>query len=143
MSDAPMFDTCPVLTDEAVFAMLQNGAAKATEMERPQCLVIVDASGEVMGSLRMTGAKYLAMKSARSKARTSASIRAATGDMPEDFAAKVAAATGNAITNLPGGLPVMIDGRLAGAIGVGSGTGEQDVEVGKAMLAAIGADAIG
>lgn len=143
MTDTPMFDTRPILTHDAVLAMLQNGAAKATEMGRPQCLVIVDASGEVMGSLRMTGAKYLALKSARSKARTAASMAAPTGGMPEDFAAKVAAATGNAITNLPGGLPVMIDGQLAGAIGVGSGTGEQDVEVCQAMLAAIGADAVG
>ena len=142
MTDTPMFDTRPILTHDAVLAMLQNGAAKATEMGRPQCLVVVDASGEVMGSLRMTGAKYLSLRSARSKARTAASIGASTGDMPVDFAVKLTAATNNAITNLPGGLPVMIDGQLAGALGVGSGTSEQDVEVGQAMLAAIGADAM-
>ncbi len=140
MSDTPMFDTRPILTHDAVLAMLQNGAAKATEMGQPQCLVVVDASGEVMGSLRMTGAKYLSLRSARAKARTSASTGLATGGMPEDFAAKVASATGNAMTNLPGGVPVKIDGRVAGAIGVGSGTGEQDVEVCTAMLSAIGAD---
>ena len=136
-----MFDTQPVLTNEAVFAMLQNGAAKATEMNQPQCLVIVDASGEVLGSFRMTGAKYLSLRSARAKARTSASTGVATGGMPEEFAAKLAAATANAVTNLPGGMPVTIDGRLAGAVGVGSGASEQDVEVCKAMLAAVGADA--
>jgi len=143
MSDTPMFDTRPVLTDEAVIAMLQNGAAKATEIGQPQCMVVVDASGEVMGSLRMTGAKYLSLRSARAKARTAASTGAATGGMPEDFAAKLAAATGNAVTNLPGGMPVKIEDRLAGAIGVGSGSGEQDVEVCNAMLSAIGADAVG
>lgn len=143
MTDVPMFDSRPVLTHDAVLTMLQNGAAKATEIGQPQCLVVVDASGEVIGSLRMTGAKYLSLRSARAKARTSASTGAATGGMPEDFAAKIAAATGNAVTNLPGGMPVKIDDRLAGAIGVGSGSGEQDVEVCKAMLAAIGADAAG
>lgn len=141
MSDAPMFDTQPVLTDEAVFAMLQNGAAKATEMGQPQCLVVVDASGEVLGSFRMTGAKYLSLRSARAKARTAASIRVPTGDMPAEFAAKLTAATANAVTNLPGGMPVMLDGRVAGAVGVGSGASEQDVEVCQAMLAAVGADA--
>ena len=143
MTDTPLFETRPVLTHEAALAMLQNGAAKATETGQPQCLVIVDASGEVMGSLRMTGAKYLSLRSARAKARTSASTGAATGGMPEDFAAKLSAATGNAVTNLPGGMPVKLDGQLAGAVGVGSGTGEQDVAVCKAMLAAIGADEIG
>jgi len=142
MSDAPMFDTRPVLTDEAVFAMLQNGAAKATEIGQPQCIVVVDASGETLGCLRMSGAKYLSLRSARAKARTSASTGAATGGMPDDFAAKVAAATGNAMTNLPGGMPIKIDGRVAGAVGVGSGSGDQDVAVCGAMLAAIGADAL-
>lgn len=143
MTDSPMFDTAPILTHDAVIAMMQNGIAKATEIGQPQCLVIVDASGETIGSLRMSGAKYLSMRSARTKARTAAANRAATGGMDEGFAAKIAAATGNAVTNLQGGLPVMIDGRLAGAVGVGSGTGEQDVAVGTAMLEAVGADTVG
>jgi uncharacterized protein GlcG (DUF336 family) len=137
-----MFDSLPVLTHEAVMAMLENGAAKATEIGQPQCLVIVDASGETIGSLRMSGAKYLSMRSARTKARTAASNRVATGGMDESFAHKIASATGNSVTNLPGGLPVMIDGRLAGAVGVGSGTGEQDIAVGTAMLEAVGADSV-
>jgi len=142
VTDTPMFDTQPILTDGAVLAMLQNGAAKATEMDQPQCLVVVDASGEVIGSLRMTGAKFLALRSATTKARTAASGRVPTGAIPEDLEAKIAVATDNALTNLFGGLPVLIDGRIAGAVGVGSGSGEQDVEVGKAMLAAVGADAL-
>jgi len=44
------------------------------------------------------------------------------------------------VTNLPGGLPIRFDGRLAGGVGVGSGTGEQDFDVARAALAAIGAD---
>jgi len=38
-------------------------------------------------------------------------------------------------TNLRGGLPIVIEGKCIGAIGVGSGTGDQDVEVAKAGLA--------
>ena len=40
------------------------------------------------------------------------------------------------------GAPTRFGGKLAGAIGVGSGKGEEDVEVGRAALAAIGADAV-
>lgn len=142
MTDSPMFETTPVLTHAAVLMMLENGAAKAAEIGQPQCIVVVDASGEVMGSLRMQGAKYLSLRSATAKARTSASTGAPTGGMPEDFAAKLAAATQNAVTNLPGGMPVRFQGQIAGAIGVGSGTGEQDIAVCEAMLGAIGADAL-
>ena len=64
------------LTHAAVLEMLTAGVAKAEEIGQPQCIVIVDASGEPLGELRMTGAKYLSRKSARAKARTSASIGA-------------------------------------------------------------------
>lgn len=128
------------LTHDAVLIMLTAAVAKAEEMGQPQCVVIVDASGETLGSIKMNGAKYLSLHSARTKARTAASINNATGGMPEDFAAKLAAATQNRVTNLPGGLPIRFNGMLAGAIGVGSGTGDQDIEVGKAALAAVGAD---
>ena len=39
--------------------------------------------------------------------------------------------------NLPGGLPIVVDGHLVGAIGVGSGAGHEDLEVANAGLAAL------
>jgi uncharacterized protein GlcG (DUF336 family) len=45
------------------------------------------------------------------------------------------------MTGLPGGLPIWRGGILLGGIGIGSGTGAQDVEVAEAALAAIGASA--
>ncbi|WP_323005223.1 heme-binding protein [Pseudorhodobacter sp.] len=44
------------------------------------------------------------------------------------------------MTGLAGGLPIFVAGRLVGGVGVGSGSGIQDIEVAEAMLAAIGAD---
>jgi len=49
---------------------------------------------------------------------------------------KLAIATEGKRINLPGGLPVIVDGHVIGGIGVGSGTGEQDKEVAKAAVAA-------
>ena len=39
--------------------------------------------------------------------------------------------------NLPGGLPIIVDGHVIGGIGVGSGTGEQDKQVANAALGAL------
>ena len=47
---------------------------------------------------------------------------------------RLAIATQGERINLPGGLPIIIDGRVVGAIGIGSGTGAQDLEVAKAGL---------
>ncbi|MEO0401013.1 MAG: heme-binding protein [Pseudomonadota bacterium] len=129
------------LTDAAVLSMLQAAVAEAEAIGQPQCIVIVDASGELLGEIRMTGAKYLSRKSARSKARTSASIGAPSAAIPEAVRPHIAAATQGEMTGLGGGLPIYVGADLVGGIGVGSGSPDQDVAVGEAALSAIGAAA--
>ena len=48
-----------------------------------------------------------------------------------------AIATEGKLLNVKGGVPVVVDGLAIGGIGVGSGTGDQDLEVAKAGLAAL------
>lgn len=131
-----------VLNDAAVLTMLEAGCAKAADMEQPQCLVIVDASGVDLGVMRMRGAKFLSLRSARAKAQTAASTGAASAKIPEGVRVAIGMATNGAMTGLSGGLPIRVGGDLLGGIGIGSGTGAQDIEVAQAMLAAIGADAV-
>lgn len=129
-----------VLTHTGTMAMLSAAVAKAEEIGQPQCIVIVDASGELLGELRMTGAKYLSRKSAASKARTAASIGAETTAIPEHVRPHIAAATGGEMTGLGGGMPIYVNKVLVGGIGIGSGSPDQDIAVATAALAAIGAD---
>lgn len=129
-----------VLIHSGAMAMLTAAIAKAEEIGQPQCIVIVDASGETLAELRMTGAKFLSRKSARAKAVTAASIGAATTNIPEAVRPAIAAATDGTVTGLPGGLSIRIDGVLLGGIGIGSGSGEQDIAVAQAALRAVGAE---
>ena len=126
------------LTHQAALTMLEAAVKRADEIGQPQCIVIVDASGETLAQLRMDGAKYLSLKSARAKARTAASIGQPSGNIPEEFGTLIAAATGGEVTRLQGGHPIVVDGVLVGGIGIGSGSGDQDNDVAKAALAAIG-----
>ncbi|RUX22608.1 heme-binding protein [Mesorhizobium sp. M7A.F.Ca.US.011.01.1.1] len=119
---------------------LTSAVEHATKMGVPQCVVVVDASGETIASVRMDKAKYLSMHTARAKARTAASINGPTGNMAVEFGVAAGIASNGGVTHLPGGLPIRFGGLLAGAIGVGSGTGDQDFEIGRAALTAIGAD---
>ncbi|EAU42329.1 hypothetical protein FP2506_05806 [Fulvimarina pelagi HTCC2506] len=128
------------LTHQAALAMLKAGIEKADEIGQPQCIVVVDASGETIAEVRMTGAKFLSRKSALTKARTAASNRAPSGNVPDHMRPHLELATQLGVTGLPGGLPIAFGGDVIGGIGVGSGTGEQDLQVGRAGLAAIGAD---
>ncbi len=126
------------LTHTGILTMLQAAVMQAEEAGQPQCIVIVDASGELLGQIRMTGAKFLSMKSARAKARTAASIRAPSDAIPEHVGLAIAAATDGEVTRLGGGLPIEINGQVVGGIGVGSGTPEQDIAVAQAAIDALG-----
>ncbi|MEM6620854.1 MAG: heme-binding protein [Pseudomonadota bacterium] len=126
------------LTHHGTLKMLTAAVAKAEEIGQPQCIVIVDASGETLGEIRMTGSKFLSRRSALAKALTSASHGIPSANVPEPVRLPIAAATDGAVTGLGGGLPIRIDGALVG--GVGSGSPDQDLAVGHAALAAIGAD---
>ncbi|MEO1538238.1 MAG: heme-binding protein [Pseudomonadota bacterium] len=126
------------LTHQAALVMLAAAVAKAEEIGQPQCIVIVDASGETIAQLRMTGAKFLSLKSARTKARTAASAGQPSGEIPEAVGLLIAAATDGNVTRLQGGYPIVINGTLLGGIGVGSGSPDQDSEVAQAALAALG-----
>ena len=60
--------------------------------------------------------------------------------MPEHAKLLLAAATKGEATGLRGGLPIRVNGTLLGGICVGSVSGEQDEQVARAALAAIGAE---
>lgn len=125
------------LSHAAALVILEGAIAKAAEIKVPQCIAIVDAGGNLLAFVRMDGAKVLSQLSATQKAITAASSRVPTGGVPAEVELKLALATGGELTNLKGGLPIVIEGQTVGAIGVGSGTGDQDVEVGQAGINAL------
>ena len=126
-----------VLSYQGAQKMLQAAIAKATEMRVPQCISIVDAGGHLLAFARMDGAFAMSLTTSLMKAKTAASYGEPTGNLLAGVDIKLAIATQGERINLPGGLPIIIDGRVVGAIGVGSGTGEQDRQVASAALKAI------
>ncbi len=134
-----MSDTVPglKLTHEGALKVLRAAIDKAKAMGVPQCIAIVDEGGHLLAFTRMDGAKVLSIDSSLKKAMTAASSRVPTGGVAADVEMKLAHATGGKLTNLEGGVPIVMGGHVIGAVGVGSGTGEQDLEVAKAGIAAL------
>src|SRR5262252_5539442 len=125
------------LTYQGAMKLLHAAIAKATDMGVPQCISIVDAGGHLLAFARMDGAFSQSINTSLMKAKTAASYGRPTGDIPTGIDLKLAIATKGKRINLPGGLPIVIDGHVIGGIGVGSGTGEQDRQVARAALAAL------
>jgi glc operon protein GlcG len=134
-----MADTAPSmkLTFEGAQKLLGAALAKAREMGVPQCICVVDSGGHLLTMGRMDGAFALSIDTALRKAQTAAAYGKPTGDIAPALELKLAIGTDGKRINLLGGLPVIVDGHVVGAIGVGSGTGEQDREVAAAALGAI------
>ena len=124
------------LTYEGAQKLLAAAVAKARDMKVPQCICIVDAGGHLLAMARMDGAFALSIDTALRKAQTAAAYGGPTGGIEAGIDIKLAIATEGRRINLPGGLPVIVDGHVIGGIGVGSGTGQQDKEIAKAAVAA-------
>jgi uncharacterized protein GlcG (DUF336 family) len=136
--EGPMPDTVAALklTSEGAFKLLQAAVQKATAMGVPECISVVDAGGHLLAFVRMDGAFVQSIDTSLMKAMTAASYGIPTGGIEAGIDLKLAIATQGKRVNLPGGLPVIVDGHVVGGIGVGSGTGAQDREVAAAALAA-------
>jgi glc operon protein GlcG len=127
---------------------IQSGAeAKAVAMGLKVNIAVVDDGGHLVSFTRMDGARPASAATAMTKATTAATFRQATGPLPAGAAApdlllnislqNAAAASGGKLTTLYGGVPIVVDGQVIGAIGIGGGTGEQDAEIARAGVAAL------
>jgi len=113
---------------------------KAAAMGVPMCIAVVDAGGELLAFSRMDGARPASVEIALTKARSAARRRRATADETQgESALRLALASRMNTTAVGGGLLIVIDGQIAGAIGVSSGTSDEDIEVARAGIDALSA----
>jgi glc operon protein GlcG len=119
--------------------MIDAAVAEARTLSVPITVVAVDESGVTKEMLRMDGAPLVSVRTAINKAYAAAAI----GMPPDDFFAAIesdAAAvaefgTRPGLALIAGGLPVLADGRVAGAIGVaGAMTGAEDRRIAEAAI---------
>ena len=125
------------LTHEGALKVIHAASRRAEEMGVPQCIAVTDAAGRLLAFLRMDGAKFLSIPTSIRKATTAASSRQPTGSVDDQHAVKLAFTTGGRLTNLKAGVPIVVGDEVVGAVGVSSGTGEEDLEVALAGIAAV------
>jgi glc operon protein GlcG len=101
-------------------------------------IAIAEPSGALVYFLKMDNTQYGSIEIALDKAKTAAQFRRPTKMFTDALAAGHAFfLTFPRISAAPGGLPLIADGKLIGAIGVSGGAGHQDDEVAAAGAAAV------
>jgi len=132
-----------MLLDAADAATLIGAAtAAANELGVPQNIAVVDAAGVLLAFHRMDGAKPFTAAFAITKAETAAGLHASTERLaavalPGERGFGLNTLRGGGVAVLGGGVPVIVEGALVGAVGVSSGTVPQDVEVANKAVEAL------
>ena len=103
------------------------------------CVAVCDAGGRLVAFQRMDGAMWAAVYGSQGKAAASAAFGWPSGQLTEradhpTFRGIVAADGGRMILGR-GAVPIVRDGLVIGACGVGGGTGEEDEECAMAGVA--------
>jgi uncharacterized protein GlcG (DUF336 family) len=127
------------LTLEGARALVRGASALADERAAGGCIAVVDAGGQLLLLERRDGTFAAAAAVSTGKARTSALFgkpTAAFEKIVNDGRTTMVALPD--FTPLQGGLPVVVDGLLVGAIGVsGAHSAAEDEELAAAGLGAL------
>jgi glc operon protein GlcG len=133
----------PKLTLEGARAVLTAAQARAQEIRVPMDIAIVDDGGHLLAFERMDGARPASIGISLVKAQAAAARRTPTGPAMKGEELNVSLSLGLAIASpqeqipIRGGLPLIIDGEVVGAIGVSAGSEDQDSDVARAGVAAL------
>jgi glc operon protein GlcG len=100
-------------------------------------VAVVEPSGELVAFGRMDDVQYGSIDVSLAKARSAARFRAASSSAEERLAGgRMALLAIDGIVPVAGGVPIVVDGRVVGAIGVSGASSAQDDEVARAAIAA-------
>jgi glc operon protein GlcG len=125
---APPFGM-PITIEQAQKAT-EAAIAKAKEIGVPNAIAVVEPSGDLVYFAKMNGAPYSAIQLAQQKAVAAARYRRPTKAFYDGIeGGHPFFLTFPGVAGAPGGIPIVIDGKLVGAIGVSGGNGDQDAEV--------------
>ena len=129
----------PPISAQRAEGLIQAAMAEAAKHEWPLNIAVVDSGGNLVAFLRMDGALLASIAVSQHKARTAVKFRRPTRAL-EDAVQKLDykyLLTIDDVIASRGGIPLIEDGKIIGAIGCSGGTGSQDEAVCTAAAATI------
>jgi glc operon protein GlcG len=127
----------PISLDRAQ-AVIAAAVAEAKKHDWKMNVAVVDASGNLVASARMDGAQLASVSIAEHKARAAVTFRRETKLFENGMqSGLVYQLSLDGVIGSRGGIPLVEDEKMVGAIGVSGGTGSQDEVSSKAGAALI------
>jgi len=130
----------PGITLDQARKVMAGAEAEAKKNNWPVVITILDSGGNLVMTHRLDGAQFGSVEVAREKAYSAVAFRRPTKvfeDLVAQGGANMRLLRLSGASPLDGGLPIMIDGKIAGGIGVSGVTGAQDAQIGRAGVDAL------
>ena len=130
-----------MMTTEKAQRIIEAGIVKAKQIRQPMNIAVVDAGANLTAFARMDGAWLGSIDIAINKAFTAKAFDISTLELgrnsqPGDQFFGIHVSNHGRVMIFAGGLPIKVNGQIAGAVGVSGGSGEQDQAVAEAAVAA-------
>ncbi|ESQ89253.1 hypothetical protein ABAC460_13225 [Asticcacaulis sp. AC460] len=116
-------------TDDAL-SLIDRARQAAVARGLNMAFAVVEPTGELVAFVRMEDAPYASGSLAQQKARSSARLRLPTSELETRVQnGRLVLLSSDEVLAVGGGVPIVVDGRVVGALGVSGGTSAQDAEV--------------
>lgn len=133
----------PTISLAAAERAVRAAVERATELGVAVVVAVADAAGELKAYARMDGAPLLSVRIAQDKAWTAAAFGLPTdawwGLVKDEPPLLHGIVKTDRLIIFAGGLPLVVEGRVVGGIGVSGASGEQDRAIAEAGAAVVGA----
>jgi len=139
-SNAIQVQTKASITRNSALALAIAARDAATKIGLSLAIAVTDEGGHLIAFERADATPFLAAEVAIDKAWTAASFGLDTMVWNQIVAQPVTAPLANhpRVMAVGGGVPIVLDGRVVGGIGISGGTAQQDHDVAAAALKAAG-----
>jgi glc operon protein GlcG len=130
----------PPVTLNAAKKIMAAAEAEAVRNNWQVAIAIIDSGGHMVMMQKFDNTQLASIEAAGNKAQTSLAFRLPSKALEDAVAAGGAGLRLLALKNVApfeGGLPIVIDGKIAGAIGVSGALSSEDAQVARAGLDAI------
>jgi uncharacterized protein GlcG (DUF336 family) len=118
--------------------ILAAAQAEAKKNNWSMAVAIVEPNGSLVAFQKMDGTQYGSINVAMDKANSAALYRRPTAAFHNALkAGNTYVMQLRGANAVPGGLPIVVGGKLVGGIGSSGGTGEQDTQISEAGLTAV------
>jgi glc operon protein GlcG len=126
-----------VLDQAGAQTVLQAAKESAQHRNAPSAIAVVDPAGDLLAFQRMDGVRPASADLAIQKARTAARLRRPTAEIEDNINHGRTAFVTAEIMALTGGMPLRLNGKVVGAVGVAGLSKETDTEIASTAAAAL------